>query len=320
MATSLKATILAHPEFTAFNSGVTALFAQWRQAHTPRLKAIGIGDKPKALIETLSEELLETFQKAPLLDPYDVYQHLMDYWTETMQDDVYLLVSDGWREAAKPRLIVEDKERKTKEKPDFTVGRQKFKADLIPAALLIARYFAAEQAGIEKLEAEAAALAQSLEEMAEEHGGEEGLLADAKNEKDKLTKASVAARLKEIKGDADAADERTALNGYLALSEKEAATRAQVNEAQDALLAKVAAKYGQLTEDEIKTLVVDDKWLATIAGAVQGELDRVSQTLTGRIRQLAERYATPLPKIIDEVVMLGVRVEGHLKKMGAVWM
>jgi len=52
---------------------------------------------------------------------------------------------------------------------------------------------------------------------------------------------------------------------------------------------------------------------------VQGELDRVSQTLTGRIRQLAERYAAPLPKLNDEVAALAARVEGHLKKMGAVW-
>jgi type I restriction enzyme M protein len=82
---------------------------------------------------------------------------------------------------------------------------------------------------------------------------------------------------------------------------------------------KVAAKYGQLTEDEIKTLVVDDKWLATVAAAVQGELDRVSQTLTGRIRQLAERYATPLPQLTDEAATLAARVDGHLQKMGAVW-
>ena len=62
-----------------------------------------------------------------------------------------------------------------------------------------------------------------------------------------------------------------------------------------------------------------DKWLATLAAAVQGELDRVSQTLTGRIRQLAERYATPLPQLTEEVATLAARVDGHLKKMGAVW-
>src|ERR1039458_2964560 len=152
--------------------------------------------------------------------------------------------------------------------------------------------------------------------MAEEHGGEDGLLEAAKNDKDKLTKASVAARLKEIKGDADAADERKVLNDYLALIEKEAATSAKVKDAQEALMAKVAAQYGKLTEDEIKTLVVDDKWLATLAAAVQGELDRVSQTLTGRIRQLAERYATPLPQLARQVAELETKVSRHLEQMG----
>jgi type I restriction enzyme M protein len=240
----------------------------------------------------------------------------MDYWAETMQDDVFLIITDGWRDAAKPRLITGDKEKKSKEKPDFTVGSLKYKAELIPTPLVIARYFAREQAVIEKLESEAAAIEQTLEEMAEEHGGEEGLLESAKNEKDKITKASVASRLKEIKRDADAADERKVLNDYLALVEKEAETSAKTKEAQEALSAKLAAQYGKFTEDEIKTLVVDDKWLATLAAAVQGELDRVSQTLTGRIRQLAERYATPMSEIESQVEALSARVNGHLKKMG----
>jgi len=316
----VKAVIFGHAEFTAFNQSVTKLFAKWKAANTLGLKGIAKGGKPKALIETLSEDLLATFEKARLLDAYDVYQHLMDYWAMTMQDDVYMIVSDGWREAAKPRLIIEDKDKKTKEKPDFTVGKLKYKAELIPTALVIARYFAAEQAAIEKLEAEVAAIEQAMEEMAEEHGSEDGLLEAAKNDKDKLTKASVAARLNSIKGDADAADspaEAAMLNDYLALAEKAAATSAKVSDAQGALLLKVAAQYGKLTEDEIKTLVVDDKWLAALAAAVQGELDRVSQTLTGRIRQLAERYATPLPKLIGEVATLAARIDEHLKKMGA---
>jgi len=48
-------------------------------------------------------------------------------------------------------------------------------------------------------------------------------------------------------------------------------------------------------------------------------LDRVSQALTGRIKQLAERYATPLPELTDEVETLAARVDEHLKKMGFVW-
>ena len=195
----------------------------------------------------------------------------------------------------------------------------KYKAELIPTALVVARFFAAEQAAIEKLEIEVAAIEQAMEELAEEHSGEEGLLDEAKNDKDKLTKASVVARLKEIKDNANAADERKVLNDYLAIIEKEAASSAKIEDAQKALLAKVAAQYGKLTEDEIKTLVVDDKWLATIAADVQGELDRVSQTLAARIRQLAERYAEPLPQLTGQVATLAARVDEHLKKMGAVW-
>jgi len=318
----VKAAIFGHAEFTAYNESATKLFAKWKSASTPRLRGIAKGGKPKALIETLSEDLLATFEEARLLDAYDVYQHLMDYWAQTMQDDVYMIVSDGWREAAKPRLIVEDKEKKAKEKPDFSVGKLKYKAELIPTALVIARYFAAEQTAIEKLEAELAAGEQALEEMAEEHGGEGGLLAEAKNDKDKLTRASVAARLDAAEeGGADVAEpgEIKLLKEYLALSKQAAVASAKASDAQEALLLKVAAQYGKLTEDEIKTLVVDDKWLTTISAAVQGELDRVSQTLTGRIRQLAERYATPLPQLTSDVATLAARVGEHLKKMRAVW-
>jgi len=65
--------------------------------------------------------------------------------------------------------------------------------------------------------------------------------------------------------------------------------------------------------------VVNDKWLATLALDVQTELDRVSQALTGRVKQLADRYATPLPKLTEEVAALSAKVDEHLKKMGAVW-
>jgi type I restriction enzyme M protein len=314
----VKPAIFGHAEFTAFNEAVTKLFGKWKKESTPLLKGFDKSGHPKALIETIAEDLLTTFRAAPLLDAYDVYQHLMDYCAETMQDDCYLIADDGWREAAQPQLIVEEKNKKTKIRPDFVLGKKKYQAELIPPTPIIQRWFAGEQATIEKLEAELAAVQQQMEEMAEEHGGDEGLLADAANDKGKLTKVSVTARLKEIKSDADAADEINTLKDYLALIEQKAATEIKISDAHAKLIAQVATKYPKLTEDEIKTLVADDKWSASLAAAVQGELDRVSQTLTGRIQQLAERYATPLPQLTDEVKALADRVDGHLKKMGAV--
>ena len=128
--------------------------------------------------------------------------------------------------------------------------------------------------------------------------------------------------LRDIKGesdDGDVDDERKLLANYLALSEQEATAHTALKAAQENLMEKVFQQFAKLTEDDIKTLVVDDKWLATLAAAVQGELDRVSQTLTGRIRQLAERYAIPLPQLTNEVATLATRVDKHLKRMGAAW-
>lgn len=312
----IKETIFEHPEFKAWSARVTKLFNRWKSRSAARLRGLSKKDSPKELIEILSEDLLATFAKAPLLDAYDVYQHLMDYWAETMQDDVYLLVADGWREAAKPRLMVEDK--RSKAKADFTVGKQKFKAELIPPELLVARYFAADQATIDALESEAASFSQEMEEMAEEHGGEGGLLEEVRNERGRITKALVVARLKEIKDDREAEEERRLLGEYLDLVEREAATSVEAKAANEAVTAKITSKYGRLTEDEIKTLVVDDKWTAEFSGALQAELNRVSEALAGRVRELAERYATPLPLLFDEGTALAARVDVHLRKMGVI--
>jgi type I restriction enzyme M protein len=293
----VKATIFNHAEFTAFNQTVSARFADWKAANLTVMTGISIGSHPKALIERISESLLETFKAAPLLNAYDVYQHLMSYWAATMQDDAYMLSQDGW----------------------IAVVDGKPNTDLIPPSLIVARCFSKEAKAIEQYEADRDAISRQMEELDEEHGGEEGQLAEAKTEKGKLTKVSVKVRLAEIKKDPDAADERKLLNEYVELIEQEAAASKRVKDAQKALDAKVLAKYAKLTEAEIKVLVVDDKWLATLAIDVQTELDRVSQALTERIKELAERYATPLPKLHDKVEILASRVDGHLKKMGFAW-
>jgi type I restriction enzyme M protein len=322
----VKPAILGHPEFTAFNQTVTKLFVTWRTATTPRLSGFGKDDHPKVLIETIAEDMLETFRAAPLLNTYDVYQHLMDYWAETMQDDAYLIVADGWVKGAQPREIVRVKNKDNKlvwpEQHDYLKGKRRFKSDLVPAPILVAKYFVAERDAIEALDNELATLEQKLDEMREENNGEEGLLSEViegEGDKQKITAKAVKARLKEIGKDPVYSDEREALAAYSVLFERQTCAKARRKVAQEALDAKIDRKYPKLTEAEIKTLVVEDKWMATIAGTVQGELDRVSQTLTGRVRELAERYATPLPQLTGEITTLAARVDEHLLRMGASW-
>ena len=322
----VKSAIFCHPEFAAFRTSVEKLFATWKTANRPRLTGFAHGGHPKALIEILSEDLLATFATAPLLDAYDMYQHLMDQWDESIQDDCYLIAADGWVKGAQPREIVRVKNQDNKlswpEPHDYLKGTQRFKSDLVPASILVAQYFVAERDAIEALDNQLATLGQQLDEMRQENSGKDGLLAEViegEGDKQKIAAKAVKARLKEIGKDSLYADERAALEAYAGLLKQQTEAKAKRKAAQEELDKKIDAKYPTLTETEIKTLVVDDKWMARISAAVQSELDRVSQTLSSRIRQLAERYATPLPTLSEEVQALTTRVDEHLVKMGAVW-
>ena len=82
---------------------------------------------------------------------------------------------------------------------------------------------------------------------------------------------------------------------------------------------KVIERYKILTVGEIKQLVVDDKWMTVLERDIKTEMERISQRLTQRIKELAERYETTLPKQSEEVKKMEERVNGHLKKMGFVW-
>jgi type I restriction enzyme M protein len=315
----VKTAILDHAEFQAFNQRVTQLFADWRQLTEPRLNAFDRSSHPKALIETIAEDLLDTFRQAPLLDAYDVYQHLMDYWAETMQDDAYLIVADGW--IAQPARIVEvGKNGKSRDKG--------WACDLIPKPYIVARYFAAEQATLDAQQTELESLASQLVELEEEHSGEDAVFSSF----DKINKAEVNTRIKEIqmnehllsstpKANAgnDEVDEIAVLQRWLKLSTDEAALKKAIKDAEAELDQLAYSQYAKLSITEIKTLVIHDKWLAHLAATVQAELDRVSQTLTARIRLLAERYATSLPQLEGEVAQLAARVEGHLQRMEAGW-
>ena len=315
----VKRAILDHTEFQAFAARLGTVFDGWRTAHHALLTGLKINDLPKAIIHTLSEDLLTRFSDLPLVSRYDVYQRLMDYWVAVMQDDVYLIAADGWKEAAQPRAVIDDKERKIKETPDLSIGRKKYKMDLMPPALIVARFFAAEQAAIDALQAAQDEATRALDEFVEEHSGDEGLLADALTDKGKVTKGSVRDRLKALMHETDSDEEFGALSRCLNLIEDEVDAGKAVKDAQAELDAKVLARYAKLSEAEIKSLVVEDKWFAALLEAIEGEVEQLTQRLAGRVKELEERYARPLPALARDVDDISAKVEGHLEKMGLSW-
>lgn len=348
----IKATILAHKEFKVYAARAANRFQGWRNAHDLLLKGLQVGAEPKAIIRTLAEDLLNRFADLPLLSHYDVYQQLMDYWDEVMQDDVYLIAAEDWAAGRILRAAYD------KEPPDFSVrrGRKtiKYVGELIPASLVIAKFFAKEQAEIEKLEAAVAEVTQRKEELEEEHGGDEGALNGLEGKGGTITKGNVQEQAivlkdtilqafpkgtpehnqaqqirkttfglkpwkKGVKDDDGLFEELDILYDWLQLVDDESARKKAHKEALDALHKSVIAKYPELTEAEIKTLIVDDKWFTAIQAATEGEVHRLTQQFAGRVRELEERYAQTLPELEQEVGALSVKVEKHLRQMGLMW-
>ncbi|KAA3436736.1 type I restriction-modification system subunit M [Rufibacter hautae] len=439
-ATEIKETIFSHPEFKDFSQEMETVFHTWVEKNKPVLLGIDENTKPKALIYQVAESLLEEYTNKPLVNKYVIYQHLMNYWNDTMKDDAYLIVEEGW--VAKLRVVNPGKK--------YPI----LDSDLVPKPLVVNRYFAEEWQAIQQQETELENLQNVFNTVVEDNSGEDGIFEDAEggkvnkaelgskleeyenlafaahfkdsyadyqetiaaleqcetnltnleqgeatasyfdkclNAKGKLAKGGIELRLVELQKLQAASPSNTngqtglfhtntvavtstpnalivevnCLTKYLAkVSEqthlkKVAKTQRQnliselytklslgqqgeylseirtiqtlirqleamghaansIKNAYKTLEEMVLLKYKQLTPDEVKVLVVDDKWLATLHATVQVEVDDISHNLTNRIKELAERYDITLSEIDSIVSELTTNVNAHLQKMGFV--
>lgn len=413
----IKNTIFHHPEFTTFSKQMDAVFEQWETETTAYAKLLDKGLHPKQEIYNISENLLNAYENKNLIDKYDVYQHLMNYWAETMQDDMYELAADGWDAGNGIKRIEKITKKGDKEIMKPVAGIEGLEGRLIPPALIIQEYFATEQKTIDDLKAELERTSSEKDELSEENGSEGQCLHDVsnktevnkaieesnllaweeyfadthkaysakslmliqlesslseksahdffntvKNVKGKITQKAVNARLKSItdtneirvlqeyieltkkirvvkkemsvlynaaivkikekmesETNAEYLSDLSILNRFLHLLEKETQLRAEIKVLYEDLEALVINKYPTLSIDEIKTILVEKKWVHSMEQRIQTEMDNVSHRLTQRIKELAERYETPLPQLSNEVNDLTAKVENHLKEMNFVW-
>jgi type I restriction enzyme M protein len=353
-AEEVRDVVLNHPEFEQFSGEMRGTFDGWREAHAPALHELGQDEgNPKALVRKLSEDLLARFEGAKLVNHYDVYQHLMDYWADEMQDDVYAIVQDGWGVG---RILRDARKGETAELAG-KVGKKQAKlvGEIIPAQLVIRRFYRDREEELTRLAAELDEATQTKTEFEEEHGAEEGDLSDL--EGNGIAKGAVLDRVMEIKsevlkklekgqifsdeykqakaikkGSFGTAHWQTGiydeegyfarldlLHEYLRLVDAESRAKAAHRAANDELTAEVISRYPKLTEEEIKALVIEDKWMSSVERGEREEIDRVARTFAGRVRVLEARYAEPLPELTAEAESLSKRVEEHLRRMGVEW-
>jgi type I restriction enzyme M protein len=311
--------ILDSSDFTKFFESCRNQVASWYGAHRAELKSISENTKPGELIASLGDDLLARFKGVPLLDEYDVYEQLMTFWHVVMHDDVFLIMNEGWSNAAKPRKTIEDKDRKIAETPDLIVGggrsATKYKMDLIPPALVVARYFAAEQKHVDGLKSIADDISLQIDEYIEDHAVEEGLLAEAIDD-GKISKVLVATRLREAKSENSDKEEIAALEHLTKLYNGEAAAKRLHKDAQGKLDTATLVQYGQLTEDDIQQLVLDDKWQAAVTAGITSEVTKLTHNLVARIKELGERYDETVGDLEAEIEALSSKVMQHLVAMG----
>ena len=281
------------------------IFDVWKTQSITELKTIDRGSKPKDIIAELAHRLLASYDDRDLIDKYDIYQYLMTYWNETMQDDCYIIAFDGW--VARTHRVIEIKKKKEVDKG--------WDCDLVPKDLVINRYFKDEQNALNGLEEEKETIETQLTDMEEEHSGEDGCFSDL----DKVNKGNINARLKELKLEEDADEDIEVFTSYLNLMDNLTKAKKSIKTATEKLDSLLYTKYPTLTSDEVKTLVVDDKWMATIDNDISNEIDQISQKLSNRIKELAERYENTLPELDVEAEELEQKVNDHLKKMGFEW-
>jgi type I restriction enzyme M protein len=309
-ASTVPETIANSEEFKKFSAQIHESLVSWATHAEKKMKALSEKTRPKEFIADLSELLLNTFKGLPLVDSYEVYQGLMSLWEETLKDDVYMVIESGWESGSRlVALPAKAKGEKRSGRVDYTINKVEYRSELIPPDLLIKTFFADKA---QQIESSLTFASEQLVELAEQYGGEEMLLCDYTNDKGEFTKKLVTDGLK-VKG-LDK-DEKKVLQEVNDAFDAEAKAKKASKDFEE----EVIAHYKKLTEAEIKTLLIQTKWIGAVSNSIETVLDSVRRTLSGRLQTLASRYDDTMPTITAAAVAKTKVVETHLKKMGLSW-
>jgi type I restriction enzyme M protein len=317
-SSDIKTTIFNHNEFREFNASLDTTYNKWLSKQIKAWENLAEHCNGKELIAQMSESLLQTFENNSLVEAYDLYQYLMAYWQETMQDDVYSISLDGWKAGNEwTRLVIKGKKDKDGKpaKDKEIVGLAGIEGRMISPELIIKVYYKELNDALADLENQYTLTQEALNEIEEENAEEDSIF----GELDKINLKNVKNLYKERKAIHSPKEELNYIKNYIDSQEALAGIGKLIKIAKDNLEAKVIEKYPTLTETEIKNTIIHHKWETHLLSTLQKEQDKISQGLTQRINILAERYETTLATSQTELADAETKVMAHLQKMGLVW-
>lgn len=313
----VRSTIYSDEEFNAYADRIDMAFDAWKNEVDDGLRNINESVNIKKYIIKLAEALIAQYAGMELVDKYDVYQVLLSYWQETMADDIFILIQDGYEAARETELIIEvTEDKKTKKEKQKIKG---WEGKLIPKSLVETAFFAKERAKIDEAQAVADETQSRLDEITEEHTAEDGVLSDCLNDKDAVDVKAVSVKLKELKKTAPDSEDYRVLLEYTELCDKAKKYSKIVKELNAALDEACKTKYAELTMDEVKELLVNRKWYYTIFEGIKALYVTTSHEIAGRISELAERYEVTLFELEKSVEDYEAKVKAHLERMGFKW-
>ncbi len=314
---AVHAAICGNAEFAEYNDTVTKTFEDWKVFSEPKLTKLKRTDSNKKLIGQLSEKLVELYEPVVLLDKYDVYQVLLAYWNETMNDDVLLIIQDekGYGVARETEDITEEiKNGKNKGKYKV-VG---WEGKLIPQKLVRDVFFGEEVSEIAAKENEVAQKEADRDEFVENNSDDDGYLGDYADDDKKIDDKEVESRVKQLKKQNDKPDsaEYNVLSTYVAYTNDIKNLNREISARKKKLDEKCRERYSKFTEQEIKDLLVHKKWYASLQDGIQNLYVTAANNLSKRIVELAERYENTLTELTQQEHDLECKVTAHLKEMG----
>ena len=305
-------TIDANEEFGVLNGFFSDSVEEWYKLVARQMYELAPGCHPKALIADWGESLLETMVEVDgLTDMYDVYDVLMKYWAETMQDDCYLISHDGWKaELSCTKMKTDTKTKEVvfvvKKNPTF----RDYTCDLLPVDIVISRYFSTQYADVLHSEIRESELNDSIIQIEEENS-------EVFDQLDKVNAASVKKYIKELKKCKPIPQDVLSIcEEYITLANELAEVKKQTKALVAKLTKLVEDKFTSLTEIEIKDMVVNDKWHTAVVGKAIEEAFAVQFTIEQQVKELHSRYEHTLGEVSGRVSELEAKVMSHLAKMG----